>query len=584
MNKVRLFCVLFFLWNVVTVCGQADYKQKADSLRIAIENSDGEEKFKSYANLHSLLLNNVSDDVSLNDYLNFSKEYTKYAQQQGNMKLQGDIRINNTIVYFRLSYLDEFEKMALQTLDFLKKNDLTEGYYYVYQNLMESYCTQNLFEKALNELQGVYKEAQQQNDLTGQFYIQQMLGTTFMYQDRLEEAESYYRMSIETSKKMDQKPQQLLLSYFQVLNMLQTSNRFDEFFVFAEQTETLLEQLEKENTKKVFKMEKGNLYTVYAYAYDAMGEFDKAEHYCNLLDSMFVYDFYTEQNTTYIRSHIMDARGDYEKALEYINRNLELNPFHSFTLTTKIKILSHIENAPLTWEATETTYILLDSLRTATFNGQLDELRTQYEVDRHVAEKERNRNYFLFALGGCLLLAIALGIWIYYSRTIVRKNRDLYRQIKEQDRLAEELEAMSKQYDQMAETEVETECIPSLQLPGNKQQRQLVSRLREFLLKDRYFAEYDIDIQKLASEMATNRTSLFEAIKAVTGKTLMEFINYLRLDEAKRLLDNSTLTIETIAFDCGFNTSSTLYRQFRERYRITPSEYRKIAKRAEVQV
>jgi transcriptional regulator GlxA family with amidase domain len=57
----------------------------------------------------------------------------------------------------------------------------------------------------------------------------------------------------------------------------------------------------------------------------------------------------------------------------------------------------------------------------------------------------------------------------------------------------------------------------------------------------------------------------------------MEFITYLRLDEAKRLLDNSDLTIENIAYECGFNTSRTFYTQFRERYRITPAAYRRVA-------
>lgn len=42
-------------------------------------------------------------------------------------------------------------------------------------------------------------------------------------------------------------------------------------------------------------------------------------------------------------------------------------------------------------------------------NSQLDELRTLYEVDKHIAEKKRNHNYFLFALAGCLLIIIAFG-------------------------------------------------------------------------------------------------------------------------------------------------------------------------------
>jgi len=51
------------------------------------------------------------------------------------------------------------------------------------------------------------------------------------------------------------------------------------------------------------------------------------------------------------------------------------------------------------------------------------------------------------------------------------------------------------------------------------------------------------------------------------------------LDEAKQLLDVSDLNVETIAFECGFSTDRTFYRQFRDRYRITPTEYRNIAKK-----
>jgi transcriptional regulator GlxA family with amidase domain len=67
-------------------------------------------------------------------------------------------------------------------------------------------------------------------------------------------------------------------------------------------------------------------------------------------------------------------------------------------------------------------------------------------------------------------------------------------------------------------------------------------------------------------------------IKAVTDKSLQEYINYLRLEEARRLLDSAThLTLEAIAVECGFNSYSTFYRLFREQYQITPASYRKLA-------
>jgi AraC-like DNA-binding protein len=228
---------------------------------------------------------------------------------------------------------------------------------------------------------------------------------------------------------------------------------------------------------------------------------------------------------------------------------------------------------------------------------QKESARRQQELIR---EKEIRRDVqirLLMISGGFVVISILSVLLFVFYRRKRRAYLGLYHQIKEQDRLAEELNAMTKQYEQMEqsmpksaeddgdedgdEDDVETlravQTLCATSLPGNRQQRELVSRLREFLLKDNYFATFDIDIQELIPEMATNRAYFFKALKTVTGKTPMEFINDLRLDEAKRLLDNTNLTIETIAFECGFNTVRTFYRQFRDRYSITPAEYRNMA-------
>ena len=69
-------------------------------------------------------------------------------------------------------------------------------------------------------------------------------------------------------------------------------------------------------------------------------------------------------------------------------------------------------------------------------------------------------------------------------------------------------------------------------------------------------------------------------MKIVTGKTLQEYINSFRLDEAKKMLDtHSKFTVEGIALECGFNTCRTFYRLFKEKYKLTPAEYGKLAKR-----
>lgn len=62
---------------------------------------------------------------------------------------------------------------------------------------------------------------------------------------------------------------------------------------------------------------------------------------------------------------------------------------------------------------------------------------------------------------------------------------------------------------------------------------------------------------------------------AITGETLNSFANRLRLEKSARLLRYSDHSATTIAFDCGFSSSSTFSRSFKEYFEITPSEYRK---------
>lgn len=316
-----------------------------------------------------------------------------------------------------------------------------------------------------------------------------------------------------------------------------------------------------------------NLWRVYVELYKKLGEFDKVEAYCNKIDSI--------NPTPFIRYSVLSARSliccerkQYDKAWEMANEAIEFSDGSPVQkneiMMLKLMIQSGMNDNGMLYKQFEQATALRDSIRDIEFNARLDELHTIYEVDKITTDKVRNRNYFLLTLGVCLLLAGLLGFYIYYNRQITLKNRGLYRKIKEQDRLMQELNAKN------GADIPHTQPLPT----GAKEQRQMVARLRAYLIKERYFTKYEIDIQALATEMTTNRTALFEAIKAVTGETPMGLINDLRLEEAKQLLDNSNLTIEAIAYECGFNNSRTFYRQFHEHYSITPAEYRREARRS----
>jgi AraC family transcriptional regulator len=65
----------------------------------------------------------------------------------------------------------------------------------------------------------------------------------------------------------------------------------------------------------------------------------------------------------------------------------------------------------------------------------------------------------------------------------------------------------------------------------------------------------------------------------ITGLPPAKFISAMRLDEAKRLLLNTNLSITDICFEVGYNSLSTFTRLFSQRVGVGPREFRYLAER-----
>ncbi|MDR0543015.1 MAG: helix-turn-helix domain-containing protein [Dysgonamonadaceae bacterium] len=301
----------------------------------------------------------------------------------------------------------------------------------------------------------------------------------------------------------------------------------------------------------------------------------------------------------YMYSHVAEyyfKRNNTAKAKQLSLETVELirdvaGDNHTFDIALKIlsKIYALENDYRRAYESLLKWSAVNDSVQAKSMREEKDKINSRYTFESHRQEQlaerkriaERNRNYFIFAAIACILVIVG---WVLHSWQMTKKNRGLYRQIKEQDRLAEEIEQLRQRY--AATPAVETRLIASLQCPASEQlqtatadeqQIQLFARLREYLLADKHFTNPDIDMSKLITAIGTNRTYLFEAMKTVTGQTPHDYINVMRLEEGKRLLESTNERIDSIAEMSGYKTSRTFYRLFLERYNISPAEYRKMA-------
>ncbi|MCC8187761.1 MAG: helix-turn-helix transcriptional regulator [Bacteroides sp.] len=124
-----------------------------------------------------------------------------------------------------------------------------------------------------------------------------------------------------------------------------------------------------------------------------------------------------------------------------------------------------------------------------------------------------------------------------------------------------------------------TRIFEHTDLNGDRNQRELFLRLHAYLVEDKNFTRMKINASELVTALSTNRTYLFEAVKAVTGRTLQQYINHLRQEEARQLLETTDELIEAIAAICGYNSVRTFYRLFRHTYHMSPAVYRKTVRK-----
>ena len=83
-----------------------------------------------------------------------------------------------------------------------------------------------------------------------------------------------------------------------------------------------------------------------------------------------------------------------------------------------------------------------------------------------------------------------------------------------------------------------------------------------------------ISLEELASVAFFSPFHFHRIFVAVTGETVNNFTNRIRIEKAARLLKFSAKSISEIAMECGFSSSSTLSRMFKQCFGISPSSYR----------
>ncbi len=107
---------------------------------------------------------------------------------------------------------------------------------------------------------------------------------------------------------------------------------------------------------------------------------------------------------------------------------------------------------------------------------------------------------------------------------------------------------------------------------GNIEQ-DFVSKLNKCIIDNHDNASFSVEF--LAEELHVSRVQLYRKVKALFNINVSDYINNIRLDTAKTLLQNSTLTVSEIAYKTGFSSPNYFSTVFKAKFGVSPNAFRK---------
>ncbi len=111
--------------------------------------------------------------------------------------------------------------------------------------------------------------------------------------------------------------------------------------------------------------------------------------------------------------------------------------------------------------------------------------------------------------------------------------------------------------------------------------KECIKKLDYLMEIEKVYRDETISLQSLSEKLSITPHQLSRIINEKLNKNFPDFINTYRVEEAKKILADPRQTdrkILTIAFDVGFNTKVAFNTAFKKHTRMTPSQFRKMAR------
>jgi len=132
---------------------------------------------------------------------------------------------------------------------------------------------------------------------------------------------------------------------------------------------------------------------------------------------------------------------------------------------------------------------------------------------------------------------------------------------------AQSIDELAGLYEEM--TQVYCNAVKKLSLAA------LSSMVKEAVTYIRFNIDQPLSLKRIADTLSVHPSYLSRTFKKELGMTLTEYINKLRIEEAKYMLDHSNESVAKIALSVGYSDSNYFSKVFHKLEHVAPHDYRK---------
>lgn len=235
--------------------------------------------------------------------------------------------------------------------------------------------------------------------------------------------------------------------------------------------------------------------------------------------------------------------------------------------TNKANLYKDLGDYRQAFAAATRAAVIQDSLVARERDSKAEEYEMKFkmqEAEIALQEKEANERIHLIIIVALVALLVLGGLSLWRitvgRRRLNERNRDLYETI--QQMLEKEKEA-----EQTLEKTPETALSPT---------QQLYQRIVRMMNEQKPYTDSNMNRDSMAQLLGTNYNQVANAIReCADGQSIGDYIEDWRLRHAAQMLVKTNESIGVIMEDSGFVSRSHFNTSFRERFKMTPSEYRK---------